>query len=830
MTTIPSKNFCFSPISSIRCPGLSELQFIGIYIPSGVLILVVLVLLVGIWKIPRLTLILLTSEILLYMTMTTWDLTVHIIPSRLDIIRTEDTVLALISPLPLLFFHLTLTSYLLELRPSLPTTLQSRSSIILFGILFAPLIPISLVAGILPSFLSLNYFKSRSDEVFVRFAKPSDQRLFDIFLYVGSISSMVYILIVILLSYLAKFNNPNDRKRNIVIYILIGGMILANVEIGLSLLRSQTFIILLSRRTILLVSRVCLTIGFLIWYRLKTISDLVEGKRKKKGRDTINTFGTPASTFGIGSAPNKSLVQRKTTSATKRSQRTKLQIGNPIEGTFQTLTVDGNGVDGLPSAKFGMGMIALQIAGIGNPMIVGVQKGKVEKVVVKRPTRRPPVLSFTPSTFTQSSLDALVSRTRPSDAEHIQPNTAVSRSTTSAKKNVGSIYRPDRISVDESDLAMWPPPSMTDNQSQIYNQPLYDVDTKPGSILPSISNIRPPNMLRTNSIKRKAVPMLDNQPSKRISNYFSSLRSPQRQPAQAQPQAQAQLQREIGRMSVQPEIQQMGGQTRVRSGTATERGIWFSNSTTTLSPVYRPSMVYRRSTDPSQAIYPSPTASSTLEGPSLTPSPPSGREASRENQHLEEDTSRVIQQSQLHHNQNQDSITSMYSNNQTIHTYSSSISRDLFYNPPRRSTSIESRLSPTKLSSPSPPSASSPDNPAVLNQTSSSDDRGRQSESQNVLARLRKLRRETGLNSDLDLDLDLELQSERERERESSVYEIDLSNRPWMRDKGSIGTGTVSLDSNYTFDEDDDGISENLTPVAEIRLVNTGRRNYGGIV
>ncbi|WVQ63240.1 uncharacterized protein L199_001391 [Kwoniella botswanensis] len=816
MTTIPTKNFCFSPISSIRCLGLSELQYIGIYIPSGVLILVVLVLLVGIWKIPRLTLILLTSEILLYMTMTTWDLTVHIIPPRLDTIRTEDTVLALISPLPLLFFHLTLTSYLLELRPSLPTTLQSRSSIILFGILFAPLIPISLVAGILPSFLSLNYFKSRSDEVFVRFAKPSDERLFDIFLYVGSISSMVYILIVILLSYLAKFHNPNDRKRNIVIYILIGGMILANVEIGLSLLRSQTFIILLSRRTVLLVSRVCLTIGFLIWYRLKTISDLVEGKRKKKGRDTINTFGTPASTFGIGSAPNKSLVQRKTTSATKSLQRTKLQIGNPIEGTFQKLTIDGNGVDGLPSAKFGMGMIASQIAGIGNPMIVGVQRGKVEKVVVKRPTRRPPVLSFTPSTFTQSSLDALVSRSHPSDPESIQPNTAISRSTTSAKKNVGSIYRPDRISVDESDLALWPPPSMIESQNQIYNQH-YDMDIKPGSNVAPSSNIRPPKMPRNNSIKRKAVPMPDNQPSRRISNYFSSLRSPQRPPGQSQPQPQPQLQRGVGKMSVQPEIQQLDGQTRVRSGTATERGIWFSKSTT-LSAVDRPSLVYRRSTDPSQTIYPSPTASSTLEGPSLTPSPPSGREASRENQHLEEDTSGVIQQSQLHHNQNQYSITSMYSNNQTIHTYSSSTSKDLFYNPPRRSTSIESRLSPTK------PSPSPPNDPAIPCQTTSSDVRGRQSELQTVLARLRKLRRETGLNSELDV----ELQSE--REGESSVYEIDLKTKPWMRDKGSIATGTKSLDSDYTFDEDDDAISENLTPVAEIRLVNTGRRNYGGVV
>ncbi|WWD08420.1 hypothetical protein V865_006532 [Kwoniella europaea PYCC6329] len=819
MTTIPTKNFCFSPISSIRCLGLSELQYIGIYIPSGVLILGVLVLLVGIWKIPRLTLILLTIEILLYITVTTWDLTVFITPPRLDTIRTEDTVLALISPLPLLFFHLTLTSYLLEIRSSLPTTLQSRSSIILFGILLAPLIPISLVAGILPSFLSLNYFKSKSDEVFIRFAKPSDERLFDIFLYVGSISSMVYILLVILLSYLAKFDNPNDRKRNKVIYTLIGGMILANVEIGLSLLPSQTFIILLSRRTIHLVSRVCLTIGFLIWYRFERISDLVGVKRKKKGKDTINTFGTPASTFGIGFTPNNSLVQRKTTSATKRSQKTKLQIGNPIEGTFQKLTVDGNGVDGLPSAKFGMGMIVSQIAGIGNPMIVGVQKGKVEKVVVKRPSRRPPVLSFTSSTFTQSSLDALVSRSRPSDPESIQPNTAISPSTTSAKKNVGSIYRPDRISVDESELALWPPPSMIESQNQIYNQP-YDVNIKPGSNVPPSSNIRPPSMPRTNSIKRKAVPMPDNQPSKRISNYFSSLRSPQRQPAQAQPQAQAQLQREVGRMSVQPEIQQLGGQTRVRSGTATERGIWFSNSTT-LSAVDRPSMIYRRSTDPSQAIYPSPTASSTLEGPSLTPSPSSGRGGPTETEHQEESMSGVIQKSQPFHNQNQYSITSMYSNNQTIHTYSSSISKDLFYNPPRKSASIDSKLSLTKPS-PSPLS----DNSAVYNQNSSSDDRGRQSELQTVLARLRKLCRETGLNSDFDL----ELQSERGGDRDSFVYDNIIKVEPWMRNKGSTGTGTVSLDSDYTFEEDDDGISENLTPVAEIRLVNTGRRNYGGVV
>ncbi|OCF78566.1 hypothetical protein I204_00506 [Kwoniella mangroviensis CBS 8886] len=735
------------------------------------------------------------------------------------------TSTALISPLPLLFFHLTLTSYLLEIRSSLPTTLQSRSSIFLFGILFAPLIPISLAVGILPSFLSLNYFKSRSEEVFIRFAKPSDERLFDIFLYVGSISSMVYILLVILLSYLAKFDDPNDRKKNKVIYTLIGGMILANVEIGLSLLRSQTFIILLSRRTIHLVSRVCSAIGFLIWYRLERISNIVGVKRKKKGRDTINTFGTPASTFGMGSAPNSSLVERKTTSATKRSQKTKLQIGNPIEGTFQKLTVDGNGVDGLPSAKFGMGMIVSQIAGIGNPMIVGVKKGKVEKVVVKRPTRRPPVLSFTPSTFTQSSLDALVSRSRPSDAEPIQPNTAISRSTTSAKKNVGSIYRPDRISVDESDLALWPPPSTIEYQSDIYKQPLYDVDTKPGSILPSTSNIRPPNMPRTNSIKRKAVPMLDNQPSKRISNYFTSLQSPQRPPDQAQSQLQSQSQRDTGRLSVQPEIQQLGGQTRVRSGTATERGIWFSNPTGSLSPLDRPSMIYRRSTDPSQAVYPSPTASSTLEGPTLTPSP-SGRETPRENHHQEESPSGVIQHEHPHHNENQYSITSMYSNNQTIRTYSSSINEDLFYNPPRRSTSTESRSSPTKVSSPSPLSASSPNSLTVFNQTTGSDDRGRQSELQTVLARLRKLRRETGLNSDFDLDL--ELQSE--RERESSVYEIDLKNKPWMRNKGSIATGTVSLDSDYTFDEDDDGISENLTPVAEIRLVNTGRRNYGGVV
>ncbi|WVW80926.1 hypothetical protein I302_102917 [Kwoniella bestiolae CBS 10118] len=867
--TNTAKDFCFSPISGVRCQGLSELQYIGTYIPIGIQVLALPVVLMTIWSIPKLTLILLTIEIGLNISITTWDLAVSLSPPRLDTFQTEVTVLALISPLPLLFFHLTLTSYLLELRPTLPAPLQSRRTIIIFGTLFAPLLPISLVAGILPSFLSLNYFRMRRGEVFIRFSKISDERLFDIFLYVGSISSMIYTLLMGVLAYLSRWEHRSDRKRNKVIYILVAGMILSSVEIGLSLLPSQRFSILLARRTIHLLSRVCLVLGYIVWYRLEAISNSGSTpRRKQKGRDTINTFGTPASTFGLNLNLNNPLIQRKATSATRKSSMKrrvgKLQIGNPIEGSFQKLNT-GLG-DGLPSAKLGMGIIGGQVAGVGvgSPVFVGVDRGgRVEKVVVKRPTKRPPILSFTPSTFTQSSLNALISSIAPSrdpvrNTEMVPPGTALSRSTTSAKKNVGSIYRPERVIVEESDLAVWPPSRMIE-RSDFYDRSQYDeVQRKVGpgqihrqpvdntslvedprllnEILPTRLLARPPLQPRSNSIKRKAVPLIDVEPTKRISNYFTSLKSPPRRQAPLH-QAQVQAQAQAGRLSVQPEIEQLNGtgKARVRSGTATERVIWFSppraRDQTETDPKDRPSMIYRRSTDPSQAIYPSPTASSTLEGPSYSPSPrsrPISQSTAAEGRG--QTTNEDGPTHQNNHNQNQYSITSMYSTNQTIHTYSSSINRDLFYNPPRRSTSIESRLtaSPTKSTTtpldpqvpvPVPGSASelSPDpgSPASI----SADHKMRQSELQTVLARLTKLRRETGFNSDFGLDLSV-------RDEDSFVYDLeDMDMREYK--SWTKGDERRSLGSEITFDSE---ISENLTPVAEIRLINSGRRNYGGVV
>ncbi|WWC92220.1 uncharacterized protein L201_007174 [Kwoniella dendrophila CBS 6074] len=205
MSKLSMDDFCLSTIVTIRCQGLSGLQSIVLFILSGSQALLLPILFVTIWKIPNSTLILLSVEIIFFVAFSSWDLAVNLMLHGLDDYRTESTALGIISPLPNLFLQLCLTSYFLSIRSSLPTIYETKLSITIFGGIIAPLIPISLIANTLPSFISLRYYKlSASEVIFTRFTNQSDKNLFIISVDIGLITSIIYIIIIAFVSFSQK--------------------------------------------------------------------------------------------------------------------------------------------------------------------------------------------------------------------------------------------------------------------------------------------------------------------------------------------------------------------------------------------------------------------------------------------------------------------------------------------------------------------------------------------------------------------------------------------------------------------------------------------------
>ncbi|WWC65129.1 uncharacterized protein I303_107743 [Kwoniella dejecticola CBS 10117] len=1010
MATLSPVNFCFSAIATTRCQALSNLQHIVVFMPGGIQILLLPIIVIGIIRIPR-TLILLAIEISTFVAISAWDLSIRLSPPGLEGFKLEDMVLAIISPIPNLFFHLSLTSYLMNSQSTLPAQFRSRLATILFGLFAIPLIPFSAIASIIPSSLStLEYARLRDDRISIRFPSPSDADTFQLWSFIGVATTIAYTTIVAIITLAhATFSpslvpalNGTKRRRGKFHITVASGMVLAIAEMGMSVaIAKQTLAMLVARRIIRLISRTCLILGFFYLYqpeaRGKDISTAREEDQKGmgRGRDTIATFGTPPSAFLNRGG---TIVQRQTTSATHKSSRSgkknkkpsKLVIGNPITSTFTKYTTEqSRQFDLMHSTNFGVGLIGSQMVNLSSPFLSNGFGKKEEKVVVRTPKKRPPILSFAGSTFTQSSLNALVS-TIP--LRHVNSRqgqeighetghgygygTPLSRSTTSVKKNVGSIYRPDRISVDMSDLSMWPPQTFNTNtsngayydgqQNQNYGQTRQfaigeivgpNLTTTATASNPFFKNAVP----RSNSIKRKAVPPLQIErqegsspmqsivrQANRVSTYFTSLRSPQ---THVQGQVSAAQQSLVGGVRAQPNIEDVGldekGKTRERSGTDTERGIWFSNPPPTeakLSPdanskevtrksILRPTLPYRRSTNPADAIiYPSPTASSTLEGTDtdglsrMTPSPRYNGALPSLSSGLIDTTAKSNTNARLTSQRTslnrRSSIGSIYSDTNTNidtgtdlpqpplaslasgrlsditknHSPSQSVetigtTKNLFYNTPIQSpsssptksfksltppevtrTSSASFYTDTDLRSrPQPQSTQQAStrpirisrnqsengnesttitqkraneaSEVIYMQPHNEADRYRQSELQTVLARLTKLRRETGFSGTFEFESAGPQDDDIDEEDDSFIFDLNENEnnngrKPWMRSR--IGEGRDMIRSSYgtlgtmeTFSEGGLTIeSEDLTPVAvaEVRLINANRRNYGGVV
>ena len=131
----------------------------------------------------------------------------------------------------------------------------------------------------------------------------------------------------------------------------------------------------------------------------------------------------------------------------------KLKIGAPVTSTFRRLSTEAtrdfydivsarpNGTSSLPRPA--------------------------ERVVFRTPAKRAPALSFTSSIF---------SNQMPQLASALQPSIDVIERETpgraNVKKNYGSIYRPTRVSVDQSELSQWPP-RPTSERVRNFSRPSY---------------------------------------------------------------------------------------------------------------------------------------------------------------------------------------------------------------------------------------------------------------------------------------------------------------------------------------------------------------------
>ncbi|OCF31807.1 hypothetical protein I316_06614 [Kwoniella heveanensis BCC8398] len=703
---------CFSPLTTARCYGddWSKVQHIVSYIPSGAEILVLFPLVAITYTRPSATLILLTLEILVHIGLSTWAFAIRVDPPDLSMYKTNDTALAIVSPIPLLLFHIFLTSYLLHIRPELPQSFRTNSSTVLFSIVVAPLIPIAFVAGLMPVFFTsaLTYRNVfRGDRslgggvgVEVRYEVGTDEHWARIVGSVGASCGAMYVLcgmiVTIVNGRLAAQQTSSRRIRSHRLGLgpsgggrcaITLGLLLAAVELGISIMK-PSFALIILRRSLGLTARIALTAGLIILARhdgvsisdqstsemLTTKHREEEGAATKLGvngntgrgpRETIATFGTPSSflAYQFGGPPDvgdgvsnsridrrPSLVSRRNNSkrngkGSSKSGPSRLVIGGPVKGSFKRLQTglkdngDGDGRRdwyGLPSAKFGLGvgmvMVGAQMSGFGSPVGERYVRERALDTDAKETLKaRPPALSFRGSTFTASSLDKLVStlrhsipasnndRNRP-QPPHEEPYShsagLISTSTaTTFKKNVGSIYDPETISVAESELARWPPSPpdakktrggggggeahlsrpiiSTAADTREWSSATTHAEIPPAAFDRSQQNMStrlvsstaatPPPPKRGNSIKRKPVPnfvsptansailplALPERDRKevRVSTYFTS-RMPTRDESSSD--GHSVLAARSGRNQGGPR------EGRKRSGTATERGVWYA--------------------------------------------------------------------------------------------------------------------------------------------------------------------------------------------------------------------------------------------------------------
>ncbi|WVQ95487.1 hypothetical protein IAU59_002584 [Kwoniella sp. CBS 9459] len=758
---------CFSPLTTVRCYGddWSRLQHVVAYIPSGSEVLVLFALAAITYTRPNATSMFLALEVLVNLSLSTWSFAIQLDPPGVGIFKSNDTALTILSPIPLLLFQIFLTSHLLHRRTNLPRRCQSRRSTILFSALVAPLVPLSFVAGLLPVFFTsalrytsgspLSDLESGKESVNVRYGSQMDVMWAKVIAIVGAACGMAYIVLgmVAIIAHRRSttaargqrhHERPSQSQGPWADRFLSLGLLVATVELGLSMV-DPSFALILVRRALLLMSRVFLSAGLFMIARRSSNMPLsepsdVRGTTKNKNpadysqdseskrsrsrsrkattKDTIATFGTPSSilAYHLGNQPQLSIPMtnpdgnwmerrpttrgrwsRKDHSRTRsksKSNPAQLVIGIPVKGSFKKLQSGlGDGTNDCRDwydfnpAKFGIGIIGAQMSGFGSPARYDLQRQQTGKGNLKPYGNnivggRLPEVAIRDSTFTASSLDKLVSTLRQSvqlsgvinknddayrpifnaDAnakaregiphEYPQSYSAGLRSTSSAtvKKNVGSIYDPERISVDESELAKWPP-SPPDAQIP-RGGPMHPIipmgNQQNIKGVPLVSQLRGNDATngnvgakRGNSIKRKPVPDLvspspsqallpltdDNHRQVRVSTYFTS-RIPLRDDTGTRTSA-GQYENDH-----QPQIQRTGGPHgvelrggRKRAGTDIERGMWYgpvsqreSNARSTIYSAAseynessqvtdghiedrdRPSLGRRRSTDPTLAI------------------------------------------------------------------------------------------------------------------------------------------------------------------------------------------------------------------------------------
>ncbi|WVQ85864.1 hypothetical protein IAT38_008032 [Cryptococcus sp. DSM 104549] len=503
-----TESTCFSAVTILRCQGLSRTQYIEAYVPAAVETLLVPTLLAVTWTRPRSTLIFLATEILLSVGLSSWDLAVHLSPPSADNFQTSDTALAITSALPLLFLLIFTTSHLLsDLRPLLPPSLRSKPATHAFILLIAPLVPVGFIGALLPSFLLLVYARRLDGVETIGFATRSDARLHDVLTWAGAGASALYVLCTAALAS-AVLSRPRVRNARTSTRAsrwraagVVAGLTLAAAEMAMAA-APQGFAVILARRVGRCVARGVLVLGLLGMYRgQRTGWDELEspGRDPARGvkaardnwRGTVSSFGTPPPGRVPLGYPNPPFIQsppdeKKTKTKREKSKKGKapparLQIGGPVEGTFRKLDTGATrDFYALHSAKLGgAGMEAgmgSALAGMGAAGMVGAT-GRIpmERVVFRTPAARAPILSFTSSTFDSSALETLTRTVRPSPspfspsspgfaspssnpfAEPRTCRTAFSTSTTTVKKNTGSIYAPSRVSVEESQLSRWPP-------------------------------------------------------------------------------------------------------------------------------------------------------------------------------------------------------------------------------------------------------------------------------------------------------------------------------------------------------------------------------------
>ncbi|WVF67924.1 hypothetical protein IAT40_002686 [Kwoniella sp. CBS 6097] len=949
---------CFSPLTTVRCYGedWSKVQHIVTYIPSGPEVLVLFPLVAITYARPSATLLLLALEILVHVGVSTWNLALQLGPPAVGIFRTNDTALAIISPIPLLLFHIFLTSHLLHLRPIVSSSLRSKRSTILFSALVAPLVPISFVAGLIPVFFTstLNYRSVPGRvPVVVRYTAAKDADWARTVGIVGVACGATYILfgtvVVVVQALMGQGEEQRQSRARSQIdthsqwgeWSIALGMILAIVDLGLSI-PDATFVFLILRNVLRFISRLALVVGFVVMARhvknrstaplgtsmlgadgrgakMSQVRGGGEGKGGKATRETIATFGTPSSFLayqfgqpsdpmpagGIGRRPTLASKRSDSKSGRKGSRPARLVIGGPVKGSFKRLQT---GLDGgrdwydLNSARFGMGVIGAQMSGVGSPVRYDVQRQENSRTNpdTRTASGRLPALSFRESTFTTSSLDKLVSTLRDSvqafgnisandPSGHANANAKAnvsyrprhggmqaddplsyeysaglrSTSTATVRKNVGSIYSPDRISVDESELARWPPsppdtkiprddfggpifvpssnPSWDGSNSEMTHpkpQPQPQPQIQPGPIYP-----QPGPTKRDNSIKRKPVPNLDSPiPSQafvpsstsdderkgkqvRISTYFTSRAAvpvPLRNHDHGIPCSvhanEADGERQEGGL-----VPQQGGERREgrpRAGTATERRMWYGP-------------VSQRSSDARSTIYftatATPAAYASISDDQPEDRPGLGRRRSTDptlvilapldfplpsSAQERYEKARVSATSRRVAARSMFSPTSVYSDiegdDATCPCAANGGSR-LFYMTPIQSPELDQEGTMDKFP-PSPSSSSMGKNPFSSSQettrlTPQDDGTGdrdtgphlRQSELQGVLARLTRIQRETGLDMNRDMDADTDL----EAAKGSEMY----FNGQNSGSRGSMMTFTT-IDSMLG--------SEDLTPVAGI--------------